>query len=146
MTQYVSKVVTKPCPHFDLVERVDMGSLIVDVRLNDSTNLVSSVSTHLLAVESAQTCAHTHSYTRTIINSCLLLVLIISTFVFIFCPILHLFESDWICDFMTHCPCMCAMSLRHDMTHSHVLVLSVLSACMAQFSVCQRSGGTACLS
>ncbi len=29
----------------------------------------------------------------------------------LFVPILLFFEPDWICDFMTHCPCTCAMSL-----------------------------------
>lgn len=93
--------------------RMGIGSLIVSVRLNDSTYSASSVSAHLFAFESAQTCALTHSHTHPYIitKSYLLLVLIISTFVFILCPILLLFEPDWTCDFMTHCPCICAVSL-----------------------------------
>lgn len=59
---YVLKFRTKPCLHFDYVIGMGFWSLIVSVRLNDSTYWTSSMSAHMLTFESAQTCTHTCSY------------------------------------------------------------------------------------
>lgn len=105
------KFLANPCHPFDIVMRTGMRSLIVSVRLNDSTYLASSVSAHLLTLESPQTCAHTHSHNiHIIIPTCLLLVLIIAILVL----------DTWLYDTLH---CMFAMSLR---LHGHASVHSAL--------------------
>lgn len=84
---FVTKFLTKPCHHFHLVRRMGIKSLIVSVRLNDSTLLASSVSADSLAVESAWTCAHTHLCTHY-----LLLIFASCSYYFLFN--LHVFSSE----------------------------------------------------
>lgn len=148
MTQYVLRVhpsvlifLTKPCPHFDLGKRMGIRSLIVSVRLNDSTYFASSLSAFLQTVESAQACTHTHTHLEhtTICNSYLLLVLVISMFAFIFCPVLHL----RIHDFMTHGWCLFHITVT---SHVYVSVHSVFTTWfyeegMSQLSFCRICRG-----
>ncbi len=82
-------------------------SLLVSVRLNDSTYLASSVSAHLQAVESAQMCAYTHTLTH------VTLYLLLVFYYYYFHFYLHLLSylSLRICDFLTHSQCVCVVFL-----------------------------------
>lgn len=89
--------------------RMDIGSLVVSVRLNDLTYLASSVSAYLLASIYTDVCTYTH------------IMYIIHSFCSLFLLLPHLTSSFSLFHFSLSlagyvtswhiAPCMCAMSL-----------------------------------
>lgn len=115
---------------FDLVTRVGSGSLVVSVRLGDSTDPVSSAASHSLAVESAQTCARTQTLSFATVCSSVLLSPHLSSR---FAPFYGIFLSLPECDTLPpECvPCHTDMTWHRAMCKSSPCSVS---ACPSFFS------------